>query len=219
MVKGFDVSHWQDDDSFFRALNTLRPDFCICKATEGSTYVDRTYWKKINELKQFGTLRGAYHYARPEHNSVADEAKNFLSTIDFDGKPMLLALDWEGTALNHSPEWALEWLEYVFEHTGIRPLFYCQQSAVRNFELIAKKDYGLWVARYNQNLGSVSPWGTYAIWQRSSGPNNGNVFNGTLEQLYKYATPVKDTIEKQPDFKQSLYDWLGQWEEKYGKHS
>lgn len=219
MVKGFDVSHWQDHKAFVKALGELKPAFCMCKATEGMTYVDRTYWNKVNELKQFGVLRGAYHYARPENNHPEDEANNFLSTIQFDGRPMLLALDWEDVALTCSPNWALEWLEYVFEHTGIRPMFYCQQSAVSKCKIIADNDYGLWVARYKDVLGSVAPWQTYAIWQRRSGAVNGNTFNGTLEQLYKYATPLKDVSAEEPNFKQALYEWLGHWEAKYGKDS
>lgn len=215
-VKGIDVSHWNSSSAVENIIKVDKPDFLIAKATEGMTYVDRAYWNHINTAKQHGLLTGAYHYARPENNSAIDEAKNFLATIDArDDMRMLLALDWEGKALKCDPEWALTWLNYVYQHTGIRPLFYASQSSLKQFANIANAGYGLWVARYNSFLGEIQPWKYWAIWQFSSTPVDRNKFNGELSALYKYATP-EIKADNGPGFKESLYKWLAQWEVEHG---
>lgn len=214
---GIDVSHWNNAVEVQRYLNTSSTDFCFVKATEGITYVDRKFWEYTNMCKQAGKLPGAYHYARPENNNAIDEAKNFMATIDLQpGEKRLLALDWEGNALKCDPEWARDWLDYVYKHTGIRPFLYCSQSVVKKMDVVKNGNYGLWVARYKKDVGDVSPWDTYAIHQYTSSPVDSNSFNGTLAQLYKYAEPKAGSEEHVCEFKSALYAWLTAWEEKNG---
>lgn len=197
MIKGIDISHWNSDVTVKSALTTSK--FCIIKLTEGKTYIDAAYNRNIKFVKDSKAIIGFYHYAHPEQNTAVQEANAFVSTLKkvyLHGrtKNALLALDWEGKALNYPEEWAIAWLGEVYERTGIRPLFYVQASALDRFKRLPKMDYGLWVAKYTNPENTEPPIGKFprwAMWQYSSTGYDHDIFNGTVAQLKKYAKPSK----------------------------
>lgn len=189
MIYGIDVSHWQKAGT---VLN-VKPDFVIIKASEGKSYKDPLMAAHAKEAEDVGALLGFYHYARPEVYTYKEDADNFISRV----KPYLgrcvLALDWEGKALSCSLEWALAWLNYVEQQTGVKPMFYTSISVCKHCKLIADNGNGLWVARYNNNPGkpeggiyNISPWKMFAVHQYTSKPIDHDVFNGSKAQFKKY---------------------------------
>lgn len=192
-IYGRDLSHhnWKQNLNLSDILyaDGREAEFIILKATEGATYKDNRFTDWMNRIKDVAPsiVFGAYHYARPEKNNYVNEVDNFLLTVEPYIGDIILALDWEGLALTKgSQTWALDWLNSVYNNTGVKPLFYCQQSAVKNYHSIQLNDYGLWVARYSGNYGKIDPWEYPAMWQYSSTPYDMNVFYGTKEQLVKY---------------------------------
>lgn len=187
MLNGIDISHWNTPTR----VNYDDPDFVIIKATEGCTYSDPLQIVHAGNAVRREKAIGFYHYARPELNlRPVDEAENFLKHLNgFIGKSVL-ALDWEGKALAFDIGWAREWLDYVYQKTGTRPLFYCQHSYTDKIELIREGNYGLWMARYNKELNpkTVKPkdGGKWAMWQHTSVPLDRDIFNGSLKQFEKY---------------------------------
>lgn len=149
MLKGFDVSHWQNSNVFETMVNDDKTDFIIQKATEGTGYQDFTFIDRKNELIKRGLLRGYYHYARPERNAnPMDELKNFKSTLgnEYYEPGVLLALDWEGEALKCDFDWALKFCRAVYCQTGKHVLIYASASVVRKYK--DKYNYW-WVAHWN----------------------------------------------------------------------
>lgn len=186
MLKGIDVSHWND----LKKIPKTGKSFAIIKATEGLNYKDPKYEANFQNLYETIPIMGAYHYARPDlGNGAIPEAANFCQKIKKINQ--ILALDIEGKALLYPEidDWAYEFMTHVEAVTGIKPLLYVQQNAIWKFERVCSGNFGLWVARYRGTIkgpGNIRPWKTWAIWQHSSLNYDHNIFNGNMEQLIKY---------------------------------
>ena len=144
-MNGIDISAWQGDKNI--DLSKVPFDFCIVKATEGTSYKNRYFAAHCDAVLKKKKLLGAYHYANGGH--VQKEADYFLAYVKkYIGKAVLV-LDWE--AKNNPQfgkndlEWCLKWCNYVYQKTGIKPLIYIQKSAMN---AVKKAGYGLWVAQY-----------------------------------------------------------------------
>lgn len=190
MLHGYDISNHNYQFVSQAPLTVRGGDFVWCKATEGVTFVDRTF--KSYMAIYDNMVRGAYHYARPENNSAKDEANHFLDTIwdVLEKGPMLLALDWEGRALDYPESWILEWMKTVEERVDGKPIIYIQASALSAIPNVIAADYGLWIAEWNNKL-SPSYKGLWAFHQYSNSPLDINSFNGNMEQLEKYTCTIK----------------------------
>ena len=170
-------------------------DFAIIKITEGTNYkYDRSDYF-ADQCERKGKLYGLYHYARAEKNNPVQEAEYFLKNVKAH-KHALLALDVEGYSLQNTQidTWARTWLDVVFQSTGKRPLLYISRSLTSRFPKTCDGNYGLWVAEWNtSNVGNVSPWKFWAIWQYDKLDClnvDMNFFNGDEETFKKYCEPV-----------------------------
>lgn len=185
MLKGCDLSKWNPE-------TPSGYDFYLIKASEGYGYKDSALDSHFNAVKSTGKLYGFYHYARPDlGNTPEAEADWFLSLVGQHAGNAIFALDYEGDSLSSGQEWALRWLQRVYEKTGVRPVFYCSSSALAMFEKIAKENFGLWVANWNVESPKIDPWSVFAFWQYTNRPIDQDYFNGTIEQYKKYCKSDK----------------------------
>lgn len=189
MLKGVDISHWNNVSE----ISFADKDFCFIKASEGRAVIDSKRDANVKYVKDKNPdcVIGFYHYARPEYNeNPRVEADNFVRQVllHVEKEPTLLALDWEGASLKENEQWALDWLKYVYEKTGIKPLIYTPASAAQKMSFLFEEDFGLWVAHWNVKKPKINGWPFWAFWQYTSRPFDKNYFNGTREQLMKYAT-------------------------------
>lgn len=193
MLKGIDISKYQAGINLSAIANQI--DFVICKATEGIGYTDKNCDGFYQEAKRLGKKLGVYHYARPDlGNSAINEADYFLKETTGYHKEAILVLDWEGNSLKYSTNWAKQWLDRVYEKTGVKPILYIQASALsQDWSKVVQADYGLWVANYGSNNGQpqesafdkhpLKHWSFYALWQYTSkGRLSG--YNGNLDLDY-----------------------------------
>ena len=95
----------------------------IHKATQGLTYVDKTYAKRRAMAVECGLLWGAYHFGVGGDGS--DQAQFFLETTKPDAHT-LLVLDYEPnlTGPTMSLDQAREFVEHVGDATGRWPGLY-----------------------------------------------------------------------------------------------
>lgn len=156
-MQGIDVSSHQTGIN----LATVPCDFVICKATEGTSYVNPDCDRAYQQAKKAGKCLGVYHYASGGNPTA--EADYFLSHIKGYIGEAILALDWESygnKAFGVSDfNWCKTWLDRVYAKTGVKPLLYVSQSIMGRFNGIG--DYGLWVAQYaNMSLTGYqsTPW-------------------------------------------------------------
>lgn len=208
MIKGGDVSHWNTPSDVISRIKADNLRFLFIKASEGRSYKDpkAAYYNTVCE--QMNVMPGFYHYARPEAVQNAEqEAVHFVKTVESitgeisrNNDGMLLALDWEGEALKHDFNYALEWCKHVLMLAGIAPVIYTGYSYI-NTDLKGKyqpiSEYGLWCARWNntplKGLDSIEPWEVVAFHQytSSNGKFDYDVFNGTEERLKLYGESIK----------------------------
>lgn len=174
MLKGIDISNWQAGIS----PASLGIDFCICKATEGTTFVDTYCDGFIQECINANILFGYYHFAgssQPE-----DEAEFFWNnTRGYTGNGIPV-LDYESWDIwRDHVEWCETFLDEYHERSNVWPMLYISASHCAEFDgsWIPKK-CGLWVAGYNRDYPSwpasddmpydVLPWEFAALWQFAS---------------------------------------------------
>lgn len=176
MVKGIDVSHYQRDKGTIdwkKAASSV--DFVFIKASEGISFVDGAYKESRDGARAAGLLVGSYHFAGG--GDPLKEADHFLDTVGELKEGELLALDWEIGFSGNPAEWCRVFLSRVKEKTGIKPLLYTNEARVRTIDWsgVVKGDFGLWVAKYGENDGSIpqsaptsGQWAFWALWQYTS---------------------------------------------------
>jgi len=202
MLPGIDVSN-NNGQIDWGAVAGAQYGFAVAKATEGVNFVDQTFAANWAGMRSNGMVRGAYHFARPDDNAAADEAKFFLDTIQSQVGNLrrgdFLALDLE-VGSGDLGDWALEWLEAVKDRAGFRPLIYSSPSFLQAHGCARAdlSEYGLWLASWRATLPPApSPWAFIAIWQNTdsasipgvSGDCDGDFFNGTRDRLVLYGKP------------------------------
>ena len=215
---GYDISKWQSVGTGDSAK-----DFIICKATEGSGYVDPNCDKHYQRAKKQGKLLGHYHFARPDLNKDTDGAKKeaqfFVANCKNYFGESIPVLDWEQPGTTGQVSWAKAWLDEVYRLTKVRPLIYMSASVVNgnNWSSISG-NYGLWIAGYPNAYNVKNPptptvknmpykigsWAFWAIWQYSSsaGTLDRDIANMDRAAWAKYAavagTTKTETKKEEP---------------------
>jgi len=230
-VPGIDVSYW-DAGIDWPKVRATGQRFVVAKSTEGITYKDPTFDDNWFGAKSAGLLRGAYHFFRcnVDAKKQADYFIDYVKTVKDNGElPPVLDLETnDGASKDKIVAGAKIWLDRVEAAFGKKPIIYSGQYFLQDYLVVAgggppawAKDYPLWLAQYpNQYIEGMKPtlprgWFSYTIWQYSDkGKVNGinasvdmNLFNGTLEELYKFAganipdqTPKVHTVAKNDNF-------------------
>ena len=210
-VPGIDVSHW-DAGIDWPKVRATGQRFVFAKATEGINYKDDTFKDNWFGAKSAGLLRGAYHFFRcnVDAKKQADYFIDFVKAAKDDGElPPVLDLETnDGMTKEKIVVAAKVWLDRVEAAFGKKPIIYSGQYFLQDYLVQPgggpppwAKDYPLWLAQYpNQFVEGAKPflprgWFSWSFWQYSDkGRINGinaavdmNLFNGTLEELYKFA--------------------------------
>jgi lysozyme len=209
-VPGIDVSYWNAGIDWPKVRATGQR-YVFVKASEADYYRDSTFDDNWLGAKSAGLLRGAYHFFRcnVDAKKQADSFINYVKSFNDDGE-LPPALDLE-TSDGQKKEKILPavkvWLDRVEAAFGKKPIIYSGQYFLQDYLVEAgggppswAKDYPLWLSQYpNIYVEGSQPflprgWFKWTIWQYSDkGRINGinasvdlNLFNGTLEELYKF---------------------------------
>jgi GH25 family lysozyme M1 (1,4-beta-N-acetylmuramidase) len=190
-LRGIDVSNWQGHVDWSAVKSSGRL-FAFTKATEGTSFVDRTLTYNRQAMAAEGlVLRGLYHFAHPALNSPAEEAQHFLSTVGplLQGEVPVLDLEVEGGP--GVGAWAAEWLNIVEQATGHTPVLYSNASYLVSTPTQALTRYPLWVATWGRNDGNVPArqpntdrWDHWTFWQFTSKGSVPGVAGDTDESLF-----------------------------------
>ena len=132
-------------------------DAVICKATEGTGYVNPYCDEHYQSAKASGKLLGVYHYASGGNPEA--EAEFFINNVQGYLHEAILVLDWESgdNAAWGDSNWVARFCAHVVALTGINPMIYVQRSAVG--QCIGLGDYGIWLAEYPDY--ALRGWGDY----------------------------------------------------------
>ena len=160
-MNGIDISSWQKGIN----LNAVPCDFVIVKATGGTGYINPDYNRAMNQAMSAGKKVGVYHYAREKgcKGSAVAEADFFVKTVQSYIGKSILVLDWE-EELSLGVAWAKEFLDRVYQKTGVKAFLYTSASVTRQYDWasVAQAGYPLWMAQYpnmnQQNGYRDKPW-------------------------------------------------------------
>jgi lysozyme len=193
-VFGIDVSEYQGEIDWDEAdsIENFKIGFVFVRATCGIDKVDFNFkenWKQVRSKK---IIRGAYHYYRPNENSIA-QAKFFVKAVKLSKGDLPPILDIEQLPENQSID-SLKvglhrWLDYVDAHYKVKPIIYTGESYYKDFLKDEFSEYTFWVANYNFWVESIKD--DWLFWQFSEkGIVNGinenvdiNIYNGSPKML------------------------------------
>jgi lysozyme len=193
-VFGLDVSHYQGVikwDNIERVKGNFPIDFVFLRSTAGVD-PDKKFSANWRHSKQSGFIRGAYHYYRPNENSLK-QADNFIKTVRLSKGDLPPVLDIERISdkqsLDSLKSGIKRWLTAVELHYGVKPIIYSGESFYTDFLKKEFKGYNLWIANYSLFEDNIRD--EWLFWQfTDKGSVNGiegnvdvNIYNGTLPQL------------------------------------
>ena len=224
-LHGIDVSGWQGQVDWGAVQRSGRI-FGFAKATEGATFVDRTFGANRAAMGQAGlVLRGFYHFARPDRNTAAAEAAHFLRTVGPLGPGEVAVLDLEvNSGLPGIGDWAAEWLGRVHHATGRLPVIYSYQSYLYEIPTSRLTPYPLWVAAWGDDNGLVPTtqprtdrWSRWTFWQYTSKARvpgvstlvDDNIFSGTPAELAALGGAVPPPADPLAQLVKNVLDGLG----------
>lgn len=189
-MNGVDVSSWQTGID----VSDMQMDFVITKATEGTGYINPDCDRVYQDAKRSGKALGVYHFART--GDALSQAEYFVDNVRGYIGEAVLVLDYEGDAANQGVGWAKEWLDAVYNMTGVKPVIYMSNSVIHKYDWasVQSAGYGLWNARYYYgyqtihgflsnppNPGSVSPWDENGMIYQYTSSGRLNGWGGNLD--------------------------------------
>src|SRR5215216_5874451 len=227
-VPGIDVSYWNAGIDWPK-VRAAGQRYVFAKATEGDSYADPTFDDNWRGAKSAGLLRGAYHFfhCNIDPKRQANKFLDYVKSMGDNGElPPVLDLETsDGQPKEKIISRVKTWLDTVEDGLNRKPILYSRAYFLQdNFSEVGggppawARDYPLWLAQYpNVYVEGSQPtlprgWYKWMFWQYSqSGRVNGinakvdlDVFNGSLEELYKFGgvdlgtgqpqTPQKHTV-------------------------
>ncbi|MDQ6529645.1 glycoside hydrolase family 25 protein [Flavobacterium sp. LHD-85] len=195
-VIGIDVSEFQGkvDWEEVEILDEKYPvQFVFIRATAGNDRVDRQFKRNWEGAKENKIMRGAYHYYRPNENSI-EQADLFIKTVKLQKGDLPPVLDIEKLPKNQSldslKKGLKRWLVKVEKHYQVRPIIYSGERYYSDFLKEEFGDYLFWIANYNFYREKIEDdWLFWQFTEKASLPGikhrvDVNIYNGDLEQLH-----------------------------------
>ncbi|MFV8326021.1 glycoside hydrolase family 25 protein [Flavobacterium sp. ZS1P14] len=192
---GLDVSEYQGKIrwSYVDTLEKKYPlDFVFIRATVGKDRKDREFNRNWLGAKENRMIRGAYHYYRPNENSL-EQAKLFIKTVTLRKGDLPPILDIEKLPKNQSLDslkvGLKRWLKAVESHYGVKPIIYTGEKYYDDFLKDEFGNYLFWIANYNFYREEIADdWLFWQFTEKASVPGikgnvDVNIYNGDLQQL------------------------------------
>ncbi|KQW97728.1 glycoside hydrolase family 25 protein [Flavobacterium sp. Root420] len=194
-VIGIDVSEFQGkvDWDDIEILEEKYPvQFVFIRATAGNDRVDAQFKRNWGGAKENKIMRGAYHYYRPNENSI-EQANLFIKTVKLQKGDLPPVLDIErlpkNQPLDSLKKGLKRWLTKVEAHYQVRPIIYTGERYYSDFLKEEFSEYLFWIANYNFYREKIEDdWLFWQFTEKASLPGikhrvDVNIYNGDLEQL------------------------------------
>lgn len=208
-MRGIDISNWQAGI----IPSNLSIDFCICKATGGTHYIDPYCDGFIQDCIKHNIPWGFYHFGNDGvYDDAPDEAYFFMKNCENYFGHGIPILDWECDSI--SVNWVNTFVNIIHSETGIWPWIYANPWRFNQGGV--ESNCMRWVAAYPNIYKPSIDYdpgeppetdGLVGCWQFASdgqvpgynGDLDINIFYGDLTAWNKYAgvtntqEPVKPT--------------------------
>lgn len=208
-IHGIDISHYQGNINWARLRNALIEQvpirFVFMKSTEGDSHVDRNFRLNFYNAKEFGLVRGAYHFWS-NTSSPRRQAYFFLAMTKLEPGDLPPVLDVETKPKDISTEEfqqnILTWLHIVENEYHVKPIIYTYYKFKDQYLSDSRfDDYPYWIAHYY--VDKMEYAGKWHFWQHTdAGKLPGikgfvdlNIFNGSYYDLMQMLIPEPKPIE------------------------
>ncbi|PWA07483.1 GH25 family lysozyme [Flavobacterium psychrotolerans] len=194
-VAGLDVSQYQGEinwEQVHTLENTFPIGFVFIRATAGTDKVDLQFEKNWVGTKNNKIIRGAYHYYRPNENSL-EQATLFIQNVHLQKGDLPPVLDIEKLPKNQSIDslkvGLKRWLEKIDAHYNVRPIIYTSSTYYDDFLKEEFSDYTFWIANYNFFVEDIKvDWLFWQFTEKSTvsgikGNVDVTIYNGTPKML------------------------------------
>jgi lysozyme len=194
---GFDVSEYQGEinwEQTYHIEEAFELSFVFVRATAGKNKVDSRFKENWKGAKARQLIRGAYHYYRPNENSL-EQADNFIKNVRLQQGDLPPVLDIEKLPKTQSVArlkiGLRNWLTAVEKHYGVKPIIYSGESYYKDFLREEFSEYPLWIANYNFWCNDLeSDWHFWQFTEKAKiegidGMVDLNFFNGDKNDLLK----------------------------------
>lgn len=192
---GFDVSEYQSEinwEQTYHIEEAFELSFVFIRATAGEDKVDLRFEENWKGAKARQLIRGAYHYYRPNENSM-EQADNFIKNVRLQQGDLPPVLDIEKLPKTQSVArlkiGLRKWLTAVEKHFGVKPIIYSGESYYKDFLREEFSEYPLWIANYNFWRNDLeSDWQFWQFTEKAKiegidGLVDLNIFNGDKNEL------------------------------------
>ncbi|SHI99850.1 glycoside hydrolase family 25 protein [Flavobacterium terrae] len=192
---GIDISEYQDKINWdkVKEIDGGYPiEYVFVRASIGNERADKKFKKYWKKAKEKGFVCGAYHYYRPNENSI-EQADNFIKQVTLVEGDFPPVLDIEKLPKTQSIErlkiGLKRWLEKVEAHYGVKPIIYSSESYYEDFLKDDFEEYPFWIANYTAFYKDIDD--EWSIWQLTEngcvpgikGPVDVNIYNGTSVEM------------------------------------
>ena len=193
-VVGFDVSQFQGEINWSEidSVEGFKLDYVFIRATAGSDKVDSRFEENWSNARKYKLIRGAYHYYRPNENSL-EQAKNFIKNVKLrkgDFPPVLYIEKLpESQSIDSLKVGLRRWLKAVDKHYNVKPIIYTGEKYYEDFLKEEFEGYTFWIANYNFWVEGIKD--DWQFWQftekaRINGISENvdiNIYNGSSKML------------------------------------
>lgn len=203
-IHGIDISHYQGDIDWETLKNNGMIEKCpvrfvMIKATEGASKMDENFIDNFYNAREFGFIRGAYHFYSV-YSTAEAQAAYFIKNVKLEAGDLPPVLDVEHKPKTQTDEQfkqsVLKWLTLVEEEYGVKPIIYTYYKfKTRYLSDKVFDDYPYWIAHYY--VDKVEYNGQWKFWQHTDcgklpgikGYVDFNIYNGSFYDLRRLTIP------------------------------
>ena len=204
---GIDVARYQGTIDWEKLRNNGMIEKCpvrfvMIKATEGASRLDHRFADNFYQAREYGFIRGAYHFWSTRSTSEA-QAAYFIKNVNLEEGDLPPVLDIEHKGKEQTAEdfkkSVKKWLDIVEEHYKVKPIIYTYYK----FKMAYLSDsifdeYPYWIAHYY--VDKVEYTGKWKFWQHTDcgrlpgieGYVDFNIYNGSFYDLRRLTIGYRD---------------------------
>jgi lysozyme len=189
---GIDISHHNGAINWEEVKKSKHPiNYVFIKATDGEKFVDNRFHYNWEKATENGYIKGAYHFYRPDINSVT-QFNNFSSTVKLEKGDLFPVLDIEkecSLGKDNLIKGIRNWINLCKKKYGVKPILYTGRKFYTKFLNNEFSDCPLWIASYtNEERVSGIDWDLHQFTKKvvvNGIPENvdGNNFKGNIDDL------------------------------------
>lgn len=196
-VIGIDISSHQGSIDW-KIVSESKISFAFLKATEGESFIDKTFSDNWSKAKKENVVVGAYHFFRFNKDGKL-QARNFINNVKLTDNDLPPVVDFESSygnrfrkyTIKHVQNQLLKCLYELEKHYTQKPIIYTNIETYNKYIKGNFDDYPLWICKLCNEPSSTIKWN---IWQYShkgsvagvKGNVDMNIFNGSYEEFIDF---------------------------------